>query len=1035
MSKRKQDIQAPENPDNRRRRSDQLRKPNLRQPSLPENDRAASTLPPQSASPDTATFKQDVEQRTSTLQSESSDVSTSPAPGIRRIRDHLSQHRSEGSDTPEQKIEKTSQPSHVETSAPSPNVKSVRSTPAQEQHVDLPKEATHESAGRKTDLSGNTYDNSRHSVMRSASATDRRQARHTSSNARSRGIQRSIHDDGHTRHVTSHALPEDMHDYIRDDGHTRRAPSYDQAGDIHDYIRDDGYTRHASTYAGDHNIENITAAEQLQEELENLLDDRKFKAYKRDLRKRVSGKPTRSSSVISVPSALLSGVKKTFFAVFIIFLVVIFFFLSCGFGIMSGYLATAKPFEITDIKKTYDATYVYDRNGDISAVLTGSQNMLREYVPYAEFHETYIDDAFIAIEDERFETHSGIDPKRIASAMGNLLLNFGGGTPSHGGSTITQQVVKMMSGADERSAQRKIQEWERAIMLEKRLSKEKIIELFVNLVPMSNHYVGVQAASKAYFGKNVSELDLAECAFLAGIPNLPSIYNPWTEHGKRNALRRMRSTLSKMLELGKINQAEYETAINRELVILKPQDTDTTSEIHSYFVEAVIEQVRSELITKRGYSPTLADIAIFQQGLHIETTMNPMIQKMAESTFQKKELMMTNYTAMPDMPQKPQASITVISNLPETRGQVVALVGGFGEKKDNFGFNRATQAYRQPGSSIKPILDYGPAMDLGIITAGTVLIDEPKFYDPHNPDVAWPNNSGNVYRGPITVRQAIRQSVNTVAVEVYEKMLTPQLGLSYLKRLGIDRTTETQPAGALGAFGHGVTSMELAGAYTALANNGLFTEPYLFTRVLDADGKILLEYTPSFEQVFREETADIVTDILVDTLEHASWIAPYARLDPQQAAGKTGTSDERNDRLFAGYTPYYTAAVWYGYDNAHGRWTDIPEEDTKMPIVIWKDVMAQIHETLPPISFDMSPNIVRQTICSQSGLIATKWCPKKYTELFDMTNKSAPKIVCPLHAEPRETEPPIESDPSMPEGPIIVEPDPPHSEPAPSASD
>ncbi len=205
--------------------------------------------------------------------------------------------------------------------------------------------------------------------------------------------------------------------------------------------------------------------------------------------------------------------------------------------------------------------------------------------------------------------------------------------------------------------------------------------------------------------------------------------------------------------------------------------------------------------------------------------------------------------------------------------------------------------------------------------------------------------------------------------------------------------------------------------------------------MLDADGKILLEYTPSFEQVFREETADIVTDILVDTLEHASWIAPYARLDPQQAAGKTGTSDERNDRLFAGYTPYYTAAVWYGYDNAHGRWTDIPEEDTKMPIVIWKDVMAQIHETLPPISFDMSPNIVRQTICSQSGLIATKWCPKKYTELFDMTNKSAPKIVCPLHAEPRETEPPIESDPSMPEGPIIVEPDPPHSEPAPSASD
>ncbi|NMA00106.1 MAG: hypothetical protein GX924_03620, partial [Clostridiaceae bacterium] len=869
MSKREDDIQTPENPENKRRRNDQLRKPKLRQPSLLENDKDTPAQP---------------------LRPKRIDADTHPTPSItniRRINDHLFlQRRSPNKEIPEQKIDNAFSPDKEDAPAHSLDVKLDRSISVQEQSADPADKTTRAPSSHKVVDLTSINESTRPAAESPAEKTDKNRTRHDSPGTRTESTQTSISDDGYTpRHADFLPQTEDFYDYIPDEGHTRHAAPLPQTEYFYDNIPDEGHTRHADSYANDLRIDNITAAEQLQEEIDNLLDDRKFKAYRRDLRKRVSGKPTRSSSVISVPSALLSGVKKTFFAVFIIFLVVFFFFLSFGFGIMSGYLATAKPFEITDIKKTYDATYVYDRNGDVSAVLTGSQNMLREYVPYAEFHETYIDDAFIAIEDERFETHSGIDPKRIASAMGNLLLNFGGDSPSHGGSTITQQVVKMMSGADARSAQRKIQEWERAITLEKRLSKEKIMELFVNLVPMSNHYVGIQAASKAYFGKNVSELDLAECAFLAGIPNLPSIYNPWTEHGKRNTLRRMRSTLAKMLELGKITQAEYETAINRELIIRDPQDTDTTSEIHSYFVEAVIEQVRSELISKRGYSATLADIAIFQQGLHIETTMDPYIQKIAETTFQKKELMMTNYEAMPDMPQKPQASITVISNLPETRGQVVALVGGFGEKKTNFGFNRATQAYRQPGSSIKPILEYAPAMDLGIITAGTILIDEPKYFDPHNPEVAWPNNSGNVYRGPITVRQAIRQSVNTIAVEVYVKMLTPQLGLSYLKRLGIDRTKETQPAGALGAFSHGVTSMELAGAYTALANNGLFTEPYLFTRVLDADGKILLEHTPSFEQVFREETADIMTDILVETLENASWIAPYARLDTQKAAG------------------------------------------------------------------------------------------------------------------------------------------------------
>jgi penicillin-binding protein 1A len=714
-------------------------------------------------------------------------------------------------------------------------------------------------------------------------------------------------------------------------------------------------------------------------------------------------------SVVSVPAALWSGVRKGLLFVLVILLATIAFIGGSGLGMLSGYVSTAQPLEIVDIRKTYDATYIYDRYGQQAAILTGSQNILREYVPISVVKPTYLDEAFIAIEDERFETHSGIDPKRIANAIGNVFLTLGGDT--HGASTITQQVVKMMSGENERSAQRKIQEWERATELEKNLSKDEIMELFVNMVPMGNRYVGVQSAAKAYFGKDISKLDLAECAFLAGIPNLPSIYNPATEYGRRNALRRMRITLAKMLEIGKITEDEYQEALNRELDFRALDETSGSGQINSYFVDAVINEVIDQLMKQRGYSRRLAHTAVFQHGLTIETTLDPEIQRMAEASFKKKELFSVNYDKLPDMPQMPEAGITVISNDPSSLGQIVAMVGGFGEKKTNLGFNRATQAYRQPGSSIKPILDYGPAMDMGIITAATILMDEPKYLDPQNPEKEWPVNHSRRHYGPVTVRWALRNSLNTTAVEVYANMLTPMVGLSYLKRMGIDRMNEPQPAGALGGFAKGMTTVEMAGAFSAFASRGLFTKPYLFTRVLDAEGNVLLEHKPEFDQVFSTETADIMTNLLVDTLENANWIGPYAKLGRQKAAGKTGTSDERVDRWFAGYTPYYTAAVWYGFDNAYGRRTEINETDTRCPILIWKDVMLQIHENLPVKPFAMSDNVVSRTVCAESGQLPTEYCTRTSREFFDSLKGNAPSMPCPLHATPPETEAPDVTDP------------------------
>ncbi|MDD4542029.1 MAG: transglycosylase domain-containing protein, partial [Eubacteriales bacterium] len=681
---------------------------------------------------------------------------------------------------------------------------------------------------------------------------------------------------------------------------------------------------------------------------------RRYGKARREWRKRISGYPTKNRSFQTVPEVIWSAAKKGLKIALVLLLVLAIFIAGAGSGMLSGYISTTTPLELIDLKSSEGATVILDNRGQVVRELTGAQNVNREYVSITRMKPSYIDDAFIAIEDERFLDHKGIDPKRIANAVAGIFLNAG--NPTHGASTITQQVVKMMSGADERSAQRKVQEWERALELERRLSKDEIMELFLNMVPMANNLTGVQAAAMTYFGKDVSELDLAECAFLAGIPNLPSIYNPKTEYGRRNAMRRMRIILSKMYELEMIEEDEYKEALNRELVFLVDEREEGEG-VTSYFVDAVVEQVIEQLMQRRGYSYNLAQTAVFQHGLTIETTMDQEVQRKAEASFLKQELFSTNYEALPDIPEPPQGAITIVSNEPATRGEVVGLVGGFGQKNRSFIFNRATQAYRQPGSSIKPVLVYGPAIETGMITAASIFNDEPKFLDPQNPEDEWPVNVTRQHYGLVTARQSLQQSYNTIAVEIYTEVLNPPTGLSYLRRLGIDRTNEPHPSGALGAFGQGVTTTEMAGAYAAFANEGLYTEPILFRRVLDADGNVLLENKPQYDQVFSPGTATVMTSILEGTLMNTSWITPYAQLPNQTAAGKTGTTSDQIDVWFCGYTPYYTAAVWYGFDNANGRRTEIDDADSRNAIRIWQDVMAQLHEDKAPLEFEESGNI------------------------------------------------------------------------------
>lgn len=725
---------------------------------------------------------------------------------------------------------------------------------------------------------------------------------------------------------------------------------------------------------------------------------------RKELLRQVKGKPSRSLATESVFRSGWIGVARAVRLVVAILLVAGFFVGGVGGGILVGYITTAKPVSLEAIYQSDEIrnTVIYDADGNVMIKLTGSDNIKRESFTYDDVKDTYIDDAFIAIEDERFEEHIGIDPKRIGSAILSALLNSG--SASHGGSTITQQTVKMITGADETSAQRKIGEWAKAIDMETRFTKQEIMQLYLNLVPMANGYVGIQSASKAYFGKPASELNLAECALLAGVPKSPSYFNPLTESGLRNALRRQRIVLGKMLELNKITQAQYDEALNTELVILPEEKQISSGRVYTYFEDYIIDVVIQDLAAKYGWSTSLAETVLYNSGLTIKTTMDPAIQQVMNETFKDESLFVHVPSVVADYPEHAQAGMVVID---QRTGQIKGMYGGYGEKTESRSFNRATETERQPGSSIKPIGVYGPAIDLGRITGASIIEDKILYYNPETPSKPYPENVEKQYSGPMTVRQAVIQSKNTIAMYTWKNILGGGSSLYYLNRLGINRLTENYVSIALGGFNQGMSPLEMAGAYTALANNGQYTPPYAYTEVLSAEnGEVLLSHdAPEFTSVFKPETAFMMTDILVDTVESYRAIeanVPYEILNASGqkilAAAKSGTSDENVDRWLVGYTPYYTGAVWYGYDNKL-RTTTVPGTDHYSPPDIWFSVMDRIHDNLAPKAFDKPATVKGIKVCKTTGLLPVEGqCTGVITEYFVEGSPLIPTLSCTKHA-------------------------------------
>ena len=653
----------------------------------------------------------------------------------------------------------------------------------------------------------------------------------------------------------------------------------------------------------------------------------------------------------------------------------------------------------------------------------------------------YLQEAAIAIEDKRFEKHHGVDWKGTTRAIVYTLF----GKNVQGGSTITQQLVKNVTGDNEVTVKRKITEIYRALELEKRYEKDEILEAYLNEVFFGQSCYGVVTASRMYFNKDVSDLTLAECASLMGITNNPSMYDPtlssWTRENNRE---RQLTILGAMLEQGKISQEEYDAAKAEDIVFSngftisgkyvgsdgtatdqepeEPPTDDTDSPAdeeeptikgrYSWFTEAMIGDVADALVEKYGITDKVRDNGttytayeqawdmVHGKGYKIYTTQNPKYQKIAEDVcYDLSNIPYTSsYTnsAGEQVEDQLQIALTIVD---PTNGYVVAMIGGAGEKQADRVWNWAVNA-RQCGSAIKPLSTYAPALDDGTINGASVIDDYPMLL---NGDV-WPRNDNWRYQGLMPLHLALRQSLNTCAVRTN---LAYGVDRSYeflVNKLGFENLTYTdsQQVGnmALGGFEKGVTTEEMAAGFATFVNEGVYTKPRTFVRVEDANGNVILENEAKSTVAMKNTTAALMNSLLQEaSLQGTGYQAQFPGM---HIAGKTGSTNSNKDRYFAGYTPYYSCAVWAGYE--HNQRIVASGNPCA---VIFQKVMKAIHEDLPDKDFFSCAGLTSVAVCADSGMLASENCAldvrgsRVYTALVAADN--APTSVCTMHTAPSYT--------------------------------
>lgn len=617
--------------------------------------------------------------------------------------------------------------------------------------------------------------------------------------------------------------------------------------------------------------------------------------------------------------------------------------------------------------------------------------------------------AFISVEDNTFYTHHGVNWKRTIGAgmkFTGLVDDFTGG-----GSTITQQLIKNLTDDKDTSVKRKIREVMRALELEKKYEKDDILEMYLNTIYFGQGAYGVKQAAKTYFNKELSELTLAECAAIAGI-----VRNPYGYDLKRfpeaNAERRV-TVLYTMKENGVISESEYDRAKREEVIAHKDTgesgETDD-SEYQSYFTDEVIRAVLRDLQNKLGYSENMAKQLLYSGGLHIVTTMDPAIQAQMDAVFQDEE----NFPGdLGGDGTYPQASMVLMD--PYT-GEVKALYGGRGKKEGDMVLNRATQTTRSPGSAIKPITVYSPALEYGLITPISVVDDAPKDFTTRGDGKGWPKNESRTYSGRTTILTGIAKSLNTVAVDVLQQV-GPERSFHWAsKNLGftslVDSMEKTLSDGtvkiysdidvaplSMGALTNGVTVMEMTAAYCAFVNDGKYTTPILYTKVYDADGNLLLENESVTTVAMEQKTRDYMIQLLTNVVQNGT--GRKAALGGIEVGGKTGTTSADCDRWFAGITPYYAGVVWFGFDAQ----VSLQKFATNPALELWSRVMRSVHQNLEPASFEIKTEMTKVSYCLDCGLLADDLCSHDVrgsrVATAYIAREDVPKRTCACHVEIR----------------------------------
>ncbi len=733
----------------------------------------------------------------------------------------------------------------------------------------------------------------------------------------------------------------------------------------------------------------------------NNKENRKKNIQKNNTRKRTS--PNKKSSTRKVEATkeiakVKRKNKKNKFSLkhpklmLAIKILIVLFLLLCviGAGIVAAMFfgLFGDDFEITKEELVIGTSnsIVLDINGNEIANL--SKDQMRQIITLDEMSE-YLPKAYVAIEDKRFYDHDGVDWKRTGGAIINTV--FKGGS-SYGGSTITQQLVKNITNEKESSGiagiLRKVKEWAKAYQVERMISKQQILELYLNILFVGGKDIhGVELGAQYYFSKSAKDLDLAECAFLAGINSSPNYYNPFekqeTEEEQTKLNERIKSktltVLSEMKDQGYIeNEEDYNTAVAKvEAGIEFKQGNVENGATYSYHTDAALKQIIEQVMEEKNVTREFAEKYIYSSGLTIHTTLNPEVQERVEQEFAKTNYQIKGREKKKDGTYKNEHAQAGMAILDYKTGQVIAVGGNLGEATAT-GWNRATQMVRQTGSSIKPIADVAPALQEGIITAATVYNDVKTDFNGYSP-----KNDGNRERGEINIRQFIATSQNVPAVKIMRE-LTPTKSIQYMEKMGIttlDEEKDNQLPLAIGGLTNGISPLEMAAAYGTIANDGVYVTPTFYTKVTDANGNVVLTPKQEHNKVFSEQVAYIARSIIEEPVKSGG-TATYCAIPGKETCAKTGTTDGSKDRWLCGMTPYYAAAVWFGYDEPE----EIVWKTTNPAGLIWSNVMKDIHRNLANASFNTPSGIVQETVCRKTGCLATSSCTDTYKEMFSQGN-------------------------------------------------